>query len=134
MVERHLGQTARIIRRHMEATMSLSAKDILKRQAANTEGGALLHGSDVPKGTKAFKVTCTGVREAPPNFNAAIILDIKEVFGCNAMAINKTNLLALVEKFGDDLDKVKGKTFSVDVVSTNNPSTKKLTRGLRVSV
>lgn len=132
--KRHLRQMTQLVRKHAEATMGLSAKDILKRQAASGEGGSLLHGSDVPKNIKHFKVTITDVREAPSGFNAALILDIKEIYGCTAFALNKTNLIAIADKLGDDIDKWKKKTFDVDIVSTNNPQTKKLTRGLRVSV
>lgn len=93
-------------------------------------GAPLLKGSDVPKGQSTIKVKVKAVREAPKNFQSPVILDIEELHGKAAMALNKTSCQALSDKYGDDLEKLVGKTLTFYVNMTNNPKTGKLTRSL----
>ena len=106
-------------------------------------GPPMLHGSDVPKSISNFKVKCVELREAPRNFNSMAIMDIEEVYGCAAIAINITNLKALarlakLDEESADFDEiakfVKGKTLQVYTIVTNNPKTKKQVRSLAFSL
>lgn len=116
-----------------EEEMGLSASEMLERSGG---GAPLLHGSDLPRSATSIKVKVTGVREAPAGFNSPLILDLEPVKTTNgdksAWAVNKTNLRALAEKFGDDLSKVEGKSFTLYVGVVNNPKTNKTTRSLFV--
>ena len=110
----------------------ISGKAAMSRSSGNSK--PLLHGSDVA-GKKSISVTVTGVREAPDNFGAAIILDIEPINGCEAWAVNKTNLKEINEHFfpGDDdpdLEQLEGKTFQLEVQSVRNPSTKRVVPSL----
>lgn len=110
----------------------ISGKAASSRSSGNSK--PLLHGSDVA-GKKSINVTVTGVREAPDNFGAAIILDIEPINGCEAWAVNKTNLNGIMEHFfpGDDdpdLEQLEGKSFVLDVASVRNPSTKRVVPSL----
>lgn len=109
---------------------------ISARAAVEKAGGGepLLHGSDVPKKQSQVQIQVTGVREAPEGFNSPIILDIKEVFGKKAWAVNKTNVKALAEQYGDDLEKLVGKKVMLTVAMVNNPKTNELTRSLFFSI
>lgn len=102
----------------------------------------LLHGDDLPKGTKSVNVICKELRIAPENFGAPMVMDlVKEVFGKSAWAVNKTNIRAIAEKYdlGDDpeLEELAqacaGKKFTLTVVMVNNPKTKKMVRSLFVA-
>lgn len=93
-------------------------------------GAPLLKGSDVPKGAATIKVKVKAVREAPKSFSSPIILDIDELHGKSAMALNKTSCQALADKFGDDLEKLVGKSLTFYVVLQNNPKTGKMARSL----
>jgi hypothetical protein len=123
-----------------ESKRMASINDVKK--AKGGEGGSLLKGSDVPAKMSAVKVKVASIELAPDNFNAPAILRFsEEVYGCEGVAINKTNLGLLCEKVGvtgdDDFSllekKLKGKTVTLIIAMVNNPQTKQLTRGLQVS-
>lgn len=107
--------------------MSLSWND---KKASLPGGAPLLKGSDVPKNQQSIKIKVKAVREAPKNFQSPIILDIGEQFGKSAIALNKTSCQALADKYGDDLEKLAGKTLVFYVALQNNPKTGKMTRSL----
>ncbi|PYV66421.1 MAG: hypothetical protein DMG97_29600 [Acidobacteria bacterium] len=72
------------------------------------QAGALLKGSDVPAGTKSITIAVARIRESPETFNAPAIIDLKKpIYGKSAWAVNKTNLKAIIKKFGDD-EKIGG--------------------------
>lgn len=109
--------------------MTLSASELLEKAGG---GAPLLHGSDLPRGQTKVVIKVTGVREAPDGFNSPLILDIEEVYEKEAWAVNKTNLKAIAEKYGDDVEKLVGKRIPLHVALVNNPKTKKMTRSLFV--
>lgn len=110
----------------------MSLKGMLEKKATG-EGGVLLKGENVPKKTSRFSVKITGVRESPDNFTAPLIIDIDEIYGCTAWAVNKTNTKALIELFGDDEKKMIGKKLALEVVSMKNPSSNKVVPSLIVA-
>lgn len=106
------------------------------------ENAALLHGSNVPPKQNSVTIVVKELRTAPDNFNSIAIIDfMKPVFECEAWAVNKTNMKALLEKFGlneddelSDLDaKIRGKKLTLAITMVNNPQTKKMTRSLFVA-
>lgn len=117
----------------------MSIRDTFK--AKGVEGPPLLHGSDVPAKINTVTVVCKELRAAPDNFNSIAIMDFaKPVYECEAWAVNKTNVRALLEKFRMTEDaeieelsaKIAGKKITLNVVTVNNPQTKKMTRSLFV--
>lgn len=110
-------------------------------------GPPMLHGTDLPKGTRSIKVKVKELREAPGNFKAPAILDFeKTVEKKEGMAINLTNLRALAQLAGyakeevDNADfdkialKIKGKEIILDIAMVNNPQEKKMVPSLFVRV
>ena len=129
IVERHLNQTKRIIKKEIK-TMSL--KEMLDKKGGGA--GALLKGSDVPARIKQVTIEVAEIRESPDGFTAAFIIDLKkEVFGANAWAVNKTNAKAIIKHFGDDERKIKGKKIKLDVISVRNPQSGDVVPSLAVS-
>src|SRR5690242_15021144 len=107
--------------------MSLSA--MLHSRSAG-QAGALLHGSDVPAGTKSFTIELAAIREAPEGFSAVGIIDFKKpVYGKSAWAVNKTNMAKLIKLFGEDEQNLVGKKIKLEVTSARNPQS-----GLAVSL
>jgi hypothetical protein len=107
----------------------------LKKMLANRiNGPALLHGSDVPVGTKSISITVAGIRESPDGFNAPAIIDLKKpMYGKTALGVNKTNLKMLIKHFGEDETKLVGKKIKLEVVPVRNPQTGEMVPGLAVS-
>ena len=99
------------------------------------QGGALLHGSDIPVGTKAITIPVAGIRKSPDGFGAPAIIDFKApIYGKLSWAVNRTNLKALMIRFGDDETALVGRKVKLDVVSVPNPKTGELVRSLAVSL
>jgi hypothetical protein len=101
------------------------------------DGKPLLHGSDVSK-KRNITITVTGVREAPDNFNAAIILDIEKIGEAEAWAVNKSNLKQIMDQMfpgeaDPDLERLIGQDIVLDVAPANNPQTKETVPSLYVS-
>lgn len=118
----------------------MSIKDEFKKKGV--EGPPLLHGTDLTAKQTSVKVICKELRTAPDNFGSIAILDFaKPVNGCEAWAVNKTNLRALLEKFDltedDEIEelskKMDGKTITLAKVMVNNPQTKKVGPSLFVA-
>ncbi|HZR63959.1 MAG TPA: hypothetical protein VFA85_02370 [Terriglobales bacterium] len=98
------------------------------------QSGALLKGSDVPHGVKSITIEVAGVREPPEGFSAVLILELKKpIYGKSAWAVNKTNVKALVQLFGDDEHKLVGKKIKLEVISVRNPQTGEIVPSLAVS-
>ena len=103
-------------------------------------GPPMLRGQDVPKSVTSLKIKVKELREAPANFKSPFIIDLDSpVHDREAFAVNITNLRALATLVGLDpetadvdvlANKVKGKTFTLYVSMTNNPSSKKMVRSL----
>ena len=115
----------------------MSIRDIMKDKGV--EGPPLLHGSDLPNKVTSVKIVVEDIRPGPDNFNSIAIIDLaKEVHGCKAWAVNKTNMKALLEKADLDEDceieelaaKLKGKTIKLSTARVNNPQTKKMVLSL----
>ena len=104
------------------------------KSRSNGKAGSLLVGSDVPAGTKSINIVVAGIREAPTDFGAPVIIDLKTpVYGKSAWAVNKTNLRTLIKLFGDDEQKLMGKKIRLDVISVRNPQTGEIVPSLAVS-
>ena len=92
----------------------------------------MLHGSDLPDGTKSVTIVVKAVREAPEGFGAPIIIEFeKPVFGKTAWAANKTNT-DLIREIEDDEKKLIGRKITLLVVPARNPETGKIVRSLSV--
>lgn len=116
----------------------------LKEQFAKKSGDAvpLLHGSDLPAKVSSVMIKVKDLREAPDNFASIGIIDLDgEIFGKGAWAVNKTNMRALMEKFGfdDDMEfsavasKIRGKKLTLSKVMVNDPKQKKMVPSLFIS-
>jgi hypothetical protein len=116
----------------------------LKEQFNKKSGDAvpLLHGSDLPAKSSSVTIKVKDVREAPDNFASIAIIDLDgDVFGKGAWAVNKTNMRALIEKFGFDMDdefsfiasKLRGKKLTLSKVMVNDPKQKKMVPSLFIS-
>jgi hypothetical protein len=98
------------------------------------QAGALLKGSDVPAGTKSIIIAVAAIRESPETFSAPAIIDLKRpIYGKSAWAVNKTNLKAIIKKFGDDGKKLVGKKIKLEITSVPNPQTGELVPSLAVN-
>jgi len=103
-------------------------------------GPPMLHGSDLPRSVTSVKIKIKELRVAPDNFNSLGIIDFaEEVHGCEAFAVNITNLRSLCTIHGLDpettdfdvlANKVKGKTLTLYATMVNNPKEKKMVRSL----
>lgn len=136
------GSTPRmtVAERLQKGENSMSIKDEFKKKGV--EGPPLLHGTDLTAKQTSVTVICKELRVAPDNFGSIAILDFtKPVNGCEAWAINKTNLKALLEKFdmneddeiSDLSEKMAGKKITLTKVMVNNPQTKKMGPSLFVA-
>lgn len=111
----------------------MSLKTLLDNRRTG-QAGTLLHGSDVPEGTKSFTIEVAGVREAPEGFGALVILDLKKpVYGKTAWAVNMTNLEVIRKLFGDDEEELVGQKIKLDVKLVRNPKSGEMVRSLAVS-
>src|SRR5262249_21199419 len=111
----------------------MSLKQMLDKRS-NGKAGSLLHGSDVPAGTKSITIVVAGIRESPEGFGAPVIIDFKTpVCGKSAWAANKTNLRALIKLFGEDEHTLVGKKVKLEVISVRNPQTGDIVPSLAVS-
>jgi hypothetical protein len=124
----------------MKGNEDMSIKDTFK--AKGVEGPPVLHGTDLPAKVSSVTVICKELRLAPDNFKSIAILDfMKPVYECEAWAVNKTNMRALLEKFRlteedefEDLAaKIVGKKITLTRVIVNNPQTKKMVPSLFVA-
>jgi hypothetical protein len=98
------------------------------------EAAPLLKGSDIPTGTRSITIIVAAIRESPESFNAPAIIDLKKpIQGKTAWAVNKTNLKAIIKKFGDDDKKLVNQKIKLDVATVPNPQTGELVPGLVVS-
>lgn len=120
--------------------IDMSIKDEFKKKGV--EGPPLLHGTDLPKNVNSVVIVVKELRTAPDNFGSIAILDLaRPVYDCEAWAVNKTNLRALLEKFGVNEDaeieelsaKMEGKKLTLNKVMVNNPQTKKMGPSLFVA-
>lgn len=118
----------------------MSIKDEFKKKGV--EGPPLLHGTDLPKNVNSVVIVVKELRTAPDNFGSIAILDLaRPVYDCEAWAVNKTNLRALLEKFSVNEDaeieelsaKMEGKKLTLNKVMVNNPQTKKMGPSLFVA-
>jgi len=110
----------------------MSIRDEFKKKGVS--GPPLLHGTDLGK-KNSVTVVCKELRVAPNNFGSIAILDfVKPVLKCEAWAVNKTNLKALLEKFDcTDEDEIadlsvemEGQKITLAKVMVNNPKTGKI--------
>jgi hypothetical protein len=121
-----------------EVEMGKSIADIKKERGIG--GPPMLRGQDMPKSVTSIKIKVKELRESPANFKSPFIIDLETpVHDREAFAVNITNLRALATLVGLDPEtadvdvlagKVKGKTFTLYVSMTNNPSSKKMVRSL----
>lgn len=111
----------------------MSIADIKKQKGVG--GPPLLHGSDLPKKVNTVTIIVADIRTGPDNFNSIAIIDLaKEVYGCMAWAVNKTNMDRLLERarlddsceMEDLAAKLKGKKLVLKTALVNNPQTKKM--------
>ena len=94
----------------------------------------MLKGSDLQVGTKTITIEIVEVRESPEDFNAPLIIVFKKpVNGKSAWAVNKTNLKAIIKRFGDDAQSLVGKKLKLDVISVRNPQTGEIVPSLAVN-
>jgi len=98
-----------------------------------SQGGALLKGSSLPAKIMELVIKVTAVREAPEEWDSALILDFETQHDCEALALNKTNTRALIGFLGDDFDQWEGATVTLEKFKTRNPKTSQLTWGLLVA-
>ena len=71
---------------------------------------------------------------SPRTYRGCSIIDLKKpVYGKAAWAVNKTNLKAIIKKFGDDEKKLVGKKIKLEITSVPNPQTGELVPSLAVS-
>lgn len=111
----------------------MSLQELLDKRAKG-QGGALLHGSDIPPGTKSVTITVVAARESPDGFEAPIILDFKPpINGKSSWAVNKSNSKMLMKLFGDDEKTLVGRKIRLEVVSVRNPKSGEIVRSLAVS-
>jgi hypothetical protein len=122
----------KIVQPHKEKNVSF--KTMLDNRSG-TEGGALLHGSDIPVGTKTITIAVVGIRESPDGFAAPAIIDLKvPIYGKSSWAVNRTNLRVLMKLFGDDETALVDRKVKLEVVSVRNPKTSEIVRSLAVSL
>jgi hypothetical protein len=117
-----------------------SILDQFKKKAGDAV--PLLHGSDLPAKVSSVVIKVKDVREAPDNFASIAIIDLDgEVYGKGAWAVNKTNMRAIMEKYGIDEDaefsavasKFRGKKLTLSKVMVNDPKQKKMVPSLFIS-
>jgi hypothetical protein len=103
--------------------------------AAHARGGTgepLLKGTDL--GKNAVTVLCCEVRESPEGWGSALIMDFDPaIAGRTSVALNKTNIKALVEMIDDDYETWAGYDLTFERVRVNNPQTKQPTWGISIT-
>lgn len=111
----------------------MNLKQMLDKRGGG-QAAPLLNGSDVPVGTNSITITVAGIRESPEGFTAPAIIDLKKpVYGKSAWAVNKTNMKAIIKRFGDDATKLVGQKIRLEVVQVLNPQSGEIVRSLAVS-
>jgi hypothetical protein len=112
----------------------MTLKQMLDNRS-NGKAASLLHGSDVPVGTKSITIVVAGIRESPEGFGAPAIIDLKTpLYGKSAWGVNKTNLKALIKNFGEDEQKLVGKKVKLEVISVRNPQTGEIVPSLTINL
>ncbi len=107
-----------------------SANDAASKRKGQV--GNLLKGSDLGKNENTVTVFVNRAREAPAGWGSPMVLDIAEVHGCTALALNKTNVKRLSEIIGDDYGEWAGYDITFTRVRVMNPSTNGQAWGLEV--
>jgi hypothetical protein len=111
----------------------MNLKQMLDKRGSG-QAAPLLNGSDVPVGTNSITIVVAGIRESPEGFTAPAIIDLKKpVYGKSAWAVNKTNMKAIIKRFGDDATKLVGQKIRLEVVQVLNPQSGEIVRSLAVS-
>jgi hypothetical protein len=111
----------------------MNLKSLLESRKTG-QSAPLLKGSDTPEGTKSIAIEIAGVRQSPEGFDAPAILDLKKpVYGKQAWAVNKTNMKALIKRFGEDANTLVGKKIRLEISLVHNPQTGEMVRSLVVS-
>jgi len=108
-----------------------SVKKILDERGG-PGGGKLLKGSDLGRSENSITVFVNRARVAPAGWGSPMVLDIVEVHGCTALALNKTNSKRLAEMIGDDPDEWAGHEVTFSRVRVTNPQTNGPAYGLEV--
>jgi hypothetical protein len=109
----------------------MSLKSMLDSRSS---GQSLLHGSDVPDGTKTFTIEVAAIEPSPDGFDAPAIIRFKKlVYSKSGWAVNKTNMKMLIKLFGDDEEQLVGKKIKLDLISVRNPQTDEYVPSLAVS-
>lgn len=119
-------------RRYGGDIIMMSAKDALANRPAGS-GANLLKGSDLPAKTERITVKALDIRKAPSNFNSPYLLDITcSIPGKTSFPLNISNIQALAELLGDNLEAVRGREVTLRKYLTRNPQQNKMAFGLVV--
>jgi len=94
------------------------------------ESGKLLKGSDLGKSENSITVFVNQAREAPAGWGSPMVLDIAEIHGCTALALNKTNIKRIAELIDDDYENWAGHEITFSRVRVMNPQTNNPAYGL----
>jgi len=82
---------------------------------------------------ESIKVVVEAVREADlPNSGKTLILDFTYKREKKSLALNKTNIKALIEKYGLTVSEWIGKTITLYKVRVTNPKTKQEVDSIRI--
>jgi hypothetical protein len=87
------------------------------------DGSKLLKGSDLGKSENSITVFVNRARESPAGWGSPMVLDIAEVHGCTALALNKTNTKRISELIDDDYETWAGYEITFSRVRVTNPQT-----------
>jgi altronate dehydratase len=104
---------------------------VQNRTASDFVVGRMLKGSDLGK-NPTVKVVIESVRSTPASWGSPFVLDIKEVLGCENMALNKTNAKKLADLIDDETDNWVGYSVTFGKELVDNPSTNSKVYGLVV--
>jgi hypothetical protein len=109
----------------------MSIKTMLEKRST---APSLLHGSDIPAGTKSITIEVLNVRESPEDFGAPFVIEFKKpISGKTAWAVNKSNAKMLAKLFGDDETNLVGKKIKLEIVSVRNPQAGDIVPSLAVT-
>ena len=101
--------------------LNLGNYGIEKTEDGNYESGkssTWLKAEDVGKIGTDYTTTIKGVREYEFKEEMKILVDVEYKDEESTLVLNKTNLLNLLDAFGDDTDKWKGKQVTLKVERT----------------
>ena len=101
--------------------------------ARGGDGAPLLKASELPKSKNEVTVFVHAVREAPEEWKSPLILDIDETYGAAALALNKTQVKALVTLIDDDYEKWAGYEVTLSKIRVTNPTTHQPTWGFEIT-